>query len=53
MAVINILKNGTVVDDMSNVTVPKEVVQRIAEIAREQRKGENRGKHNNTKTKRC
>ena len=32
MAVINILKDGTVVDDMSKVTVPKETVQAIARI---------------------
>lgn len=33
MAVINILKNGTVIDDMSKVTVPKEIMQNIAAIA--------------------
>ena len=40
MAVINILKDGTVVDDMSKVTVPKETMKKLAEIAREQKKGE-------------
>ena len=40
MAVKNILKDGTVVDDMSKVTVPKEVVKAIAEIAKERKKKE-------------
>jgi hypothetical protein len=40
MATINILKNGTVVDDMSKVVVPKEVVKRLEEISRERRKNE-------------
>lgn len=34
MAVINILKNGTVVDDMSEVEVPKEIVEAVAGIAK-------------------
>jgi hypothetical protein len=38
MAVKNILKNGTVVEDMSKVTVPKEIVKRIVEISK--KKGE-------------
>lgn len=33
MPVINILKDGTVVGDMSKVTVPKEVFQNIIAIA--------------------
>lgn len=32
MAVINIMKNGTVVDDMSKVTVPREVVKKLASL---------------------
>ena len=40
MAVINIRKDGTVVDDMSKVTVPKEVVQRIVAIANRKEKHE-------------
>lgn len=32
MAVINIRKNGTVVDDMSKVVVPKEIVEAVARI---------------------
>lgn len=34
MTVINILKDGTVVDDMSTVTVPKEVVEKIYNIVK-------------------
>ena len=40
MAVINILKNGTVVDDMSKVTVPKEVVEKLAAIAQRKERNE-------------
>lgn len=32
MAIINTLKDGTVVEDMSTVTVPEEVVKNIIEI---------------------
>lgn len=32
MAVINILKDGTIVDDMSKITVPKEVIENIVKI---------------------
>lgn len=32
MAIINILKDGTVVDDMSKVTVPKEMIEKIVKI---------------------
>jgi hypothetical protein len=34
MATINILKDGTVVDDMSKVEVPKEIVEAVARIAK-------------------
>lgn len=34
MTVINILKDGTVVDDMSTVTVPKEIVEKIYNIVK-------------------
>ena len=34
MAVVNILKNGTVVEDMSTIYVPEEVIERLAEIAK-------------------
>ena len=30
--VVNILKDGTIVEDMSTVTVPREIVKRVAEI---------------------
>ena len=33
MAVINRLKDGTIVEDMSTVIVPKEICERIAAIA--------------------
>lgn len=33
MATINILKDGTIVDDMSKVTVPNEIVHAVARIA--------------------
>jgi hypothetical protein len=32
MAVINILKDGTIVDDMSKITVPKEIVENVARV---------------------
>lgn len=32
MAIINVLKDGTVVDDMSKVTVPKDIVQAVSRI---------------------
>lgn len=38
MAVINILKNGTVVEDMSTVTVPEEVVKNIIEVLEQKEK---------------
>lgn len=34
MTIINILKDGTVVDDMSTVTVPKEIVEKIYNIVK-------------------
>lgn len=34
MKVVNILKDGTIVDDMSKVVVPKEVVNTVADIAK-------------------
>lgn len=34
MTVINILKDGTIVDDMSTVTVPQEIVKRIYNIVK-------------------
>ena len=43
MAVVNILKNGTVVEDMSTVTVPREVVQNILKIC-QSKEGERSGK---------
>lgn len=33
MKVINILKDGTVVEDMRKITVPKEIVGNVANIA--------------------
>lgn len=42
MAVINILKDGTVVEDMSKVYVPKEIVERVVAIAKRDRKKEER-----------
>lgn len=32
MTIINILKDGTVVDDMSKVTVPKDVIEKTISI---------------------
>lgn len=47
MATINILKDGTVVKDMSTVTVPKEIMINIYNIfhseAENQRKGAKNG----------
>ena len=34
MAVINIMKDGTIVENMSTVIVPKEKMQQIAAIAK-------------------
>lgn len=36
MAIINVLKDGTVVDDMSKVTVPKDIVQAVSRILNRQ-----------------
>lgn len=38
MAVIHIRKDGTVVDDISKVTVPKEIVEAVAAIASRERR---------------
>lgn len=38
MAVINILKDGTVIEDISKVAVPKATVQAVATIAKRERK---------------
>ena len=40
MATINILKDGTIVDDMSKVTVPNEIVHAVQRIAERQVKDE-------------
>lgn len=34
MAVINILKDGTIVEDMSKIVVPNHILQEIIDIAR-------------------
>lgn len=39
MAVINIMKDGTIIDDMSTVIIPKEKVEEIVKII-EQRERE-------------
>ena len=36
MAIINVRKDGTVVDDMSKVTVPKDIVQAVSRILNRQ-----------------
>ena len=36
MTVTNILKDGTVIKDLSKVTVPKEISQAVLEIAKEE-----------------
>lgn len=36
MAVINVLKDGTIVDDMSKVKVPKHIVEAVIRIANRQ-----------------
>lgn len=40
MAVINILKDGTVVDDMSKITIPDEIMKNIISVYK------NRGNRN-------
>lgn len=37
MTIKNVLKDGTIVDDMSTVTVPKEIAYRIFRIAEKQK----------------
>lgn len=34
MTVVNILKDGTVVKDLSTITVPKEIVENVMNIAK-------------------
>ena len=46
MAVINIMKDGTVIDDMSKVTVPKEVLQKLASLKEAQTRMKEKGKKN-------
>lgn len=36
MAIINVLKDGTVVDDMAKVVVPKDIVQAVSRILNRQ-----------------
>ena len=38
MKVINIRKDGTVIDDMSDVTVPKDIAESVIKIIQERRK---------------
>lgn len=45
MAVINILKDGTVVDDLSKVTVPKEIVENLIKIIKSKEKNNEYGKN--------
>ena len=45
MAIINILKDGTVVDDMSKVTLPKEVTERVVEILQRKENHEKKKQH--------
>ena len=45
MAVININKNGTVIEDMSKVTVPKEIVEAVANITQKKKENGRRKKH--------
>lgn len=41
--VINILKDGTICEDMNKVTVPKEVIERVADLTeRKKEYGQNR-----------
>lgn len=36
MAIINVRKDGTVIEDMSKVTVPKDIVQAVSRILNRQ-----------------
>ena len=40
MAVVHVFKDGTTKTELKDVYVPKEVVKRLEEIARERRKNE-------------
>lgn len=37
MVIINILKDGTVVDDLSKVHIPEEILKNVANIGKEVR----------------
>jgi hypothetical protein len=37
MKVINILKDGTICEDMSKITVPNDIVQTVIEISNQER----------------
>lgn len=47
MAVINIMKDGTVCDDMSNVTVPQDMMERIYAIYERSRQNDERREDSN------
>ena len=49
MVIINILNDGTVVDDMSKVTVPNEIVEHMIRIL--ERKGDKRNERKNAEKK--
>ena len=49
MAIINVLKDGTVVDDMSKVVVPKDIVQTVSRILN-RKDGESRVKSSRERT---
>lgn len=51
MKVINILKDGTVVEDMCKTTVPKEIVGNVANIARRKTIKENVQNDNKNQTR--
>lgn len=42
MKVINILKDGTICEDMSKVTVPNDIVQTVIEISKQEGEGEDK-----------
>lgn len=46
MTIINILKDGTVVDDMSQVTVPKEIIKNVYGIYNRSQKEQKRKARN-------
>ena len=50
MKIINYLKDGTIVDDMSKVTVPNDIAESVIKIITERRKKVN---HETTKNKGC